>query len=91
MIEVIAMLAIGDHVLAIISPTRHISLWLGGPRWWDRICEAFVRRPTLTRVLGIAGLIAAVWLAWRQEAPVAAEPTQRGDSRWPRRLAQVMR
>jgi hypothetical protein len=89
-LETIAMMMIGDSVLALISPTRHVGLWLGGPRWWERTCSPFVRRPGLTRLAGLAGLGLGVWLAWRQE-PKAAASARHTNGRLSRYLPEAMR
>ena len=89
LIETLAMLLIGDSVLTLVSPRRHVSLWLGGPRWWDGTFEPLVRRPGLSRLLGVAGVGLGLWLAWRQEPPVRPAPVSRG-RRWARQMAEAM-
>ena len=93
LLETIAMLMIGDSVLALISPSRHVSLWTSGPRWWERTFEPLVYHPRLTRALGALGLVLGVWLAWRQE-PAAPRRLRgnlgRNGRRWPQRLAEAM-
>lgn len=93
LLETFAMLAIGDCVLGIISPTRHLSLWADGPKVWRRTVEPFIKRPTLTRTLAAVGLCGAVWLAWRQEpsAPAAWPERRSHNGRyWTKRLAEAM-
>lgn len=92
LIELVAMLAIGDNVLAMISPRRHLSLWRSGPRWWERMMEPFIKRPNLMRFLGLVGLIASIWLAWQQEPPAPApmrRPSHDGRP-WSKRLLEAM-
>lgn len=67
LIETAAMLMIGDSVLSMVSPRRHMSLWLDGPTWWRRSVKPFVRHAGLTRLLGVGGLVLGLWLAWQQE------------------------
>jgi hypothetical protein len=64
--EFVAMLMIGDGLLSLVEPRRHLSLWVAGPRWWCGIIEPFVRRPDLTRCLGAGEVVLGVWLAFRQ-------------------------
>ena len=71
LLETLAMAAIGDGVLCMISPRRHTGLWLSGPEWWRRAWAPFVEHSTLTRLLGAVGVGFGLWLAWRQE-PAAA-------------------
>ena len=70
LIETLAMTIIGDSLLCVISPRRHVSLWASGPKWWQRAATPFVRRPGLTRALGTVGVAFGVWLASRQQPPV---------------------
>jgi hypothetical protein len=48
--ELVAMLMIGEGVLAIIAPRRHSLLWEYGPEGYKRAIEAFAEHPTLTRL-----------------------------------------
>jgi hypothetical protein len=68
--ECFAMMMIGDGVLAIVDPVRHISLWKNGPSWWQAMIEPFARRPEMTRLVGVAETLAGVWLAARQKPEV---------------------
>lgn len=67
LLDIAAMLMIGDSVLTIVRPRRHVTVWQGGPAWWQGICAAFVRHRTLTRGLGAAGLGLGILLAGRAE------------------------
>jgi hypothetical protein len=71
--ECLAMMMIGDGVLALVEPRRHLSLWQSGPRWWRGMVEPFLGRPGLTRCLGAGEVVLGVWLASRQAA-TGAEP-----------------
>jgi hypothetical protein len=64
--ELAGMLAVGDGLIATLAPTRHVELWRGGPRVWDRTLEAFAKRPVLTRGFGIAEVAFGVWLMLHQ-------------------------
>ncbi|HVT29509.1 MAG TPA: hypothetical protein VHE81_15945 [Lacipirellulaceae bacterium] len=64
--ECIAISMIGDGLLAVIEPERHILLWRSGPRWWRKIMQPFVDNPTLTRCVGAAETAFGFWLASAQ-------------------------
>jgi hypothetical protein len=64
--ELAGMFAVGDGLIATLAPERHIQLWRGGPRFWDRTVEAFETRPTLTRAVGIVEMGFGIWLMLRQ-------------------------
>ena len=89
LMETFAMAIIGDSLLCVVSPRRHLSLWLNGPQWWRHTWEPFVRFPGLTRVLGMLGLGFGLWLAWTQEPQLSKPPVQNGalPHRWSRMLA----
>jgi len=90
LMEALAMLVIGDSVLAVVSPRRHVALWREGPQWWERACEPLVRHAGITRALGAAGLGLGIWLAWSQEAKAPLS----GDGRhvgWGGRLKEALR
>lgn len=65
-LETLAMLMIGDGVLCMVAPQRHVELWQSGPRLWRRMLEPFSRHHALTRAAGAAMVIAGVCLAARQ-------------------------
>jgi hypothetical protein len=64
--ELVAMLVIGDGVIALSAPRRHSLLWRFGPEGYRRATEAFAERPTLTRLLAAAEVGLGLWLALRQ-------------------------
>ena len=65
--ELLAMLMIGDGLVAALEPRRHARLWLGGPSAWRRVMWSFVERPRLTRCVGVAQLGFGLWLARQQK------------------------
>ena len=65
--ESLAMLMIGDGMLALADPHRHMALWRRGPSWWQAMIDPFVNRPELTRLAGVAEALAGYWLASRQK------------------------
>ena len=66
--ELLALLLVGDGVVAVLQPTRHTLLWRSGPTRYRRLMEAFVRRPQATRFVGALEVAAGVWWAGRQRA-----------------------
>ena len=52
-VESLAMLAIGDGVLAALFPVEHCARWEAGP--WAPMMGWFRQRPGLTRAVGVAG------------------------------------
>jgi hypothetical protein len=66
--ECVAMMMIGDGVLALVEPRRHVSLWVAGPRWWRAMMEPFLDRPGLSRCVGAGEVALGVWLAHRQSS-----------------------
>mgnify|MGYP001050338061 CR=1 FL=1 len=66
--EVVAILAIGDGVLATAWPAQHSQLWRFGPRFWTTAMDTFAAHATLTRTLGAAELAFGLWLAARVES-----------------------
>lgn len=65
--EIVALVAIGDGMLALLRPDEHVALWRGGPDWWDKSLEPFAKHPRLTRAVGAAAVLAGVWIAARAE------------------------
>ena len=64
--ELVAMVLIGDGVIAMSAPSRHSLLWRGGPRMWGDFMQGLAERPNLVRVLGAAETGIGLWLALRQ-------------------------
>lgn len=64
--ESLAMMMIGDALLTLVDPERHIKLWQKGPDPLRRFMDSFVRHPWITRGLAVAALGAGIWLAERQ-------------------------
>ena len=91
LLEAAAMTIIGDGMLCLVSPRRHLSLWLNGPRWWRRMSEPFIRHPDLTRAMGAFGVGFGLWLAWRQEPEAEADEVESLPRRWIRRLETAAR
>lgn len=59
--ELGGMMAIGDGFLATVNPESHVRLWERGP--WRRLIKPFADHPELTRAVGMAEMLAGVWMA----------------------------
>lgn len=64
--EAVAIVVIGDGVVAAISPRRHSRLWQGGPGWYKQFMQMFIDRPGMTRISGVAQVVLGLSLASRQ-------------------------
>ena len=79
--ETLGMMMIGDGVLAVLQPRRHMALWRSGPAGWSRAVARLERRPGLAVALGVAEIGLGLWIAHAAERgrgapkplPVAAE------------------
>ena len=78
--ESIAMISIGDGVLALIAPQNHTMLWLLGPKKVRKLSAWFVENPLYIRLGGIVETGLGLWLALRQYREAA--PTQLWYQRW---------
>jgi hypothetical protein len=72
--ECVALMMIGEGVLAMARPRGHARLWENGPRWWRQMIEPFARNPNLTRAAGAVEALAGFWLASRQMRAVEQGP-----------------
>ena len=64
--EMLAMMAIGDGVLALTHPQRHAELWRGGPPIYREVVDWCARHPGGTSALGALEIGFGYWLATRQ-------------------------
>ena len=69
MLESTAMMMIGDGLLALVQPRRHMQVWESGPRLWRMMMRPFLASPALTRSIGALELAAGIWLARCQQPP----------------------
>ncbi|MFF0944183.1 hypothetical protein ACFYE2_08145 [Kocuria sp. CPCC 205300] len=67
--ESIAIMTIGDGVVAALFPSRHAARWQIGPVPVRRAVSVFVEHPGLMRAVGIAQVAAGV--AWVAALPLA--------------------
>ena len=58
----VAMVLIGDGVMALVHPGRDAHAWKKGPKVWRELMQAMAKRPGLTRVVGAAQVVGGV--AW---------------------------
>ncbi len=66
--ESLAIVLIGDGVVALLDPDRHNRLWEKGPQSYQNVMREFVQRPGVTRWLSVLEIGLGVWLASRQKA-----------------------
>ena len=65
--ESVAIVLIGDGVVALADPKRHARLWQGGPEVWQNLIKPFIDRPYLTQILAVLEIGFGMWLASRQK------------------------
>ena len=61
------MLMVGDGLLSLIDPKRHCLLWETGPKVWRDFADEFAEHPQVTRGVGVAEILAGLWLASEQK------------------------
>jgi hypothetical protein len=61
--EMAAVFMIGDGLLGLLQPTRHVDLWRSDLSAVDALVSPFGGKPTRRRVYGLAQLAAGVVLA----------------------------
>lgn len=66
--EMVAILLIGDGVVALMAPRRLSRFWQVGPKPYQDFMETFIQRPGLTRGVSLGQVALGVWLA-RQHLP----------------------
>jgi uncharacterized protein YjeT (DUF2065 family) len=64
-----AMVLIGDGVMALVNPRNDAHAWKRGPRLWRSLMSELADRPNLTRAIGAAQVAAGVLWALHQERP----------------------
>ena len=66
--EMAAVFMIGDGLLGLLQPRRHVALWRSDVRSVDALVAAFDGRPDLRRAYGAIQLAAGLALAGRLHA-----------------------
>ncbi len=61
--EMLAIMMIGEGVLALAQPRRHTQLWNTGPEPWRNLVSFFEARPGLARASGAVSIGLGLWLA----------------------------
>lgn len=64
--ETLAIVTIGDGVMALLAPREHSLLWDVGPESGRKLARFFAANPSYMRLLGAIQIAFGVWLAVRQ-------------------------
>lgn len=70
--HVVAMVMIGDGVMALVRPQWDAEVWAVGPEWWKRSMRFFRDRPALTRAIAAAQIAGGIW--WALSSERSGEP-----------------
>ncbi|HEX5283439.1 MAG TPA: hypothetical protein VFW30_04915 [Bryocella sp.] len=62
-----AMVLIGDGIMALVNPRNDAKAWKKGPLLWQTVMQGLSKRPGLTRAIGVAQVIGGVWWALHEE------------------------
>jgi hypothetical protein len=65
-LECLGMCLIGDGLLSVAAPQRHVGLWRTNVEPWRSLIEPFAEHPQFTRMMGALELCTGFWLASRQ-------------------------
>ena len=63
--EMAAIFMVGDGLLGLLQPRRHVALWRSEVTAADLMVRPFAHRPGARRAYGIVQLGAGLWLASR--------------------------
>ena len=66
-LEVLAMLMIGEGVLMLLFPRNYLLLWKCGTTAFGEAVEDLAERPCPTRVIGLIEALVGLWLAYKQQ------------------------
>lgn len=64
--EMAAVFMIGDGLLGLLQPERHVDLWKDKALGAEAVVKPFVGKPSRRRLYGFAQIAVGVWLAARQ-------------------------
>ena len=62
-----AMVLIGDGVMALVHPVRDAQAWKKGPKPWRNLMHFLSEHPSLTRAIGVAQVATGIWWAIQQD------------------------
>ena len=71
--EMAAIFMIGDGMLGLLQPRRHVALWRSDVPALDSLVRPFAGRSGRRRLYGVAQLLAGVLLASRVQAHIDAD------------------
>ena len=63
----VAMVLIGDGIMALVHPQRDARAWRTGPAPWRALMDALQEHPILTRTIGAVQVAGGIWWALHQE------------------------
>lgn len=66
----VALILIGDGVMALIRPEHDARAWATGPKSWRKLMIALNRRPALTRLIGGIEVAGAVYWSLSHKDPL---------------------
>ena len=64
--ETLAVVTVGDGIIAFLAPREHSLLWEAGPEVARKAARFFADNPTYMRLLGATQIAFGLWLAFRQ-------------------------
>ncbi|WP_426255901.1 hypothetical protein [Sphingomonas sp. DC2300-3] len=64
--EMAAIFMVGDGLIGLAQPHRHVDLWKDAALGAERVVRPFVGHPARRRVYAVAQIAAGLWLASRQ-------------------------
>ena len=65
----LAMVLIGDGVMALIHPSKDARAWKKGPQLWRDLMHTLSEHPNLTRAIGAAQVVGGIlWSLQQTEA-----------------------
>ena len=67
--EMAAIFMVGDGLVGLLQPRRHVGLWKDEALGAEKTVAAFVDRPGRRRAYALVQIAAGLFLASRQRAP----------------------
>ena len=59
--DVIALSLVGDGLVSVLWPRRHVMLWKFGPKPYQRLANAVADHPMMIRAVAAAELAGGLW------------------------------